>query len=256
MSKSLNRTQVRTLLIGGSSLGLGILAWWLLVIIKDIEPYILPTPWAVVQRGYHLLSLGVLQPHIYRTFYEVIVGGFLGATIGIAAACVFSYISALRKLLMPIVVILQVTPKISIAPLIILWLGLGVSSKITLVALVMFYPVLVNMMSKLTSIPPSLKDLAKIIGMNALKRAIKVDIPFTFPNLATGLKLGFLQGVTASVIGQFIGATGGLGFLEIQAQEAADISLVIVCIAVLAALGYLLYLVVGYVEKRLISRYV
>lgn len=156
---------------------------------------------------------------------------------------------------MPIVVIIQVTPKISIAPLIVLWLGLGVSSKITLVALVMFYPVLINMMTKLSSVPTSFKDLAIIIGMNPIRRALKVDIPFAFPALASGLKLGILQGITASVIGQFIGATAGLGFLEIQAQEAADTRLVIVCILLLSFLGYALYSIVALIEKRVARRY-
>lgn len=258
IQKMLNPTdssQRRPLIFGGASFGLGVFAWWGVVKYFKIEPYILPSPWSVVQRGYELFSVGAIQPHIYRTLYEVLVGGGIGGLIGIVAACCFSYIPIFKRLLMPIVVIIQVTPKISIAPLIVLWLGLGVSSKITLVALVMFYPVLINMMTKLSSVPTSFKDLAIIIGMNPIRRALKVDIPFAFPALASGLKLGILQGITASVIGQFIGATAGLGFLEIQAQEAADTRLVIVCILLLSFLGYALYSIVALIEKRVARRY-
>lgn len=256
MSKFTHSTQVRPLLLGGGSLGLGVAAWWGAVRIGNLKSYILPAPWEVFQRGQELFLAGAIQPHIYRTLYEILVGGSIGGAFGVVAACLFSYVPIIKRLIMPIVVIVQVTPKISIAPLIVLWLGLGVSSKVTLVTLVMFYPVLINMMTKLNSVPRSFKDLAKVIGMSPFKRAVKVDIPFTFPALASGLKLGLLQGVTASVIGQFIGATAGLGFLEIQAQEAADIKLVFVCIFLLSLIGYSLYSVVALLEKKMAKRYV
>lgn len=255
MFKFHGSSRVKSLLFGGASLGLGVFAWWGAVKLFKIEPYILPSPWSVVERGHELFAVGAIQPHIYRTVYEVLVGGSIGGIIGVAAACLFSYVPRVKRFLMPIVIIVQVTPKISIAPLIVLWLGLGVSSKMTLVTLVMFYPVLINMMTKLASVPTSFKDLAKIVGMSPLIRALKVDIPFTFPALASGLKLGLLQGVTASVIGQFIGATAGLGFLEIQAQEAADIKLVIVCVFLLSFLGYVLFSLVALLEKRVARRY-
>ncbi|WP_460464062.1 ABC transporter permease [Arthrobacter pigmenti] len=186
---------------------------------------------------------------------EVIQGAAIGTVMGIVLAMSFTHIAWLRKLLMPLIVVAQVTPKISIAPLIILWVGLGIGSKIALVILVTFYPVLINMLSRLEAIPPTVKDLSRITGMGAFRRALTIELPFSLPALAAGLKLGLIQGVTAAVIGEFIGAQAGLGYLEKQAQENADIQLVIICLLLLSSFGFLLYALVGFVEKRVVKRF-
>ncbi|MHB8185718.1 MAG: ABC transporter permease [Dermatophilaceae bacterium] len=208
-----------------------------------------------MRRAIELFGVGALQIHIAQTVAEVIQGGLLGAAIGIVLAMVFAHVGWIGRLLMPLIVVAQVTPKISIAPLMVLWLGLGIGSKITLVVLVVFYPVLINMMSRLIALPSTLKDLAVITGMGPIRRAFRIELPFSLPALAAGLKLGLLQGVTAAVIGEFIGAQAGLGYLEKQAQDNADIRLVIIAILLLSLLGYVLYAVVTLIENRIVKRY-
>jgi NitT/TauT family transport system permease protein len=247
--------RVRPLLIGGASLVAGVFAWWAIAHFSGVPAYILPTPGAVVRRAIELFGANALQIHIAQTVAEVIQGGLLGTVIGIVLAMTFAHVRWIRKLLMPLIVVAQVTPKISIAPLIVLWLGLGIGSKITLVVLVVFYPVLINMLSRLSSLPSTLKDLAAITGMGPIRRALKIELPFSLPALAAGLKLGLLQGVTAAVIGEFIGAQAGLGYLEKQAQDNADIRLVIIAILLLCLLGYVLYAIVTFIENRIDKRF-
>ncbi len=91
--------------------------------------------------------------------------------------------------------------------------------------------------------------------MGPVRRAFRIEFPFSLPALAAGLKLGLLQGVTAAVIGEFIGAKAGLGYLEKQGQDNADIRLVIITLMLLALIGYLLYAVVTLIEKRIVRRF-
>ncbi|QEE62388.1 ABC transporter permease [Salinibacterium sp. dk2585] len=250
-----NAERVRPLLVGGASLALGIAGWWALAELSDIPAYLLPSPGEVVDRAVGLWNSGSLQLHTAQTLAEVGQGAAIGAVIGVVLAMVFYHVPWINRLLMPIIVVAQVTPKISIAPLIVLWIGLGIESKITLVALVVFYPILINMLARLQAIPPTMRDLAKITGMSPLRRAFRIEFPFTFPAIAAGLKIGLLAGVTAAVIGEFIGATAGLGYLEKQGQDNDDIRLVMVALILLSLIGYVLWALVGLVEKKVTRRY-
>ncbi|TAM70067.1 MAG: ABC transporter permease [Microbacteriaceae bacterium] len=252
-SRSVDR--VRPVLIGGAALAAGVLIWWAIAVISGLPAYILPTPGATLQRAIELFGTGAIQIHIAQTIAEVLQGAIIGIVLGMMLAMVFFHIGWVRKLLMPIIVVAQVTPKISIAPLIILWIGLGIGSKITLVALVVFYPVLINMLARLESIPSTVRDLAHITGMGPVRRAFRIEFPYSLPALAAGVQLGLLQGVTAAVIGEFIGTRAGLGYLEKQGQDNDDIRLVMVTLALLAALGVVLYLVVGLIERRVSRRF-
>jgi NitT/TauT family transport system permease protein len=247
--------RVRPILVGAASLAVGVLLWWAVVRLARVPSYILPGPGAVVRVMVQQFSSDGLGIQVEQTMAEVAQGGVIGAVIGIVAATVFSRVGWLRRLLMPLVVVIQVAPKISIAPLIVLWVGLGIGSKITLVALVVVYPVLVSMLARLASLPQSVRDLARLVGMGPVRRAWKIEIPFVLPALAAGLKLGALQAVTAAVIGEFIGSSAGLGFLEMQGQDNADMEIVLLMLGLLALLGWLFYTLIGLVEYLLTRRF-
>lgn len=247
--------RVRPILVGAASLAVGVLSWWAVVRLARIPLYILPDPGAVVRTMIQQFSSGGLGIQIEQTTAEIVQGGVIGAVIGIVLAMLFYQIGWLRRLLMPLVVVIQVTPKISIAPLIVLWVGLGIGSKITLAALVVVYPVLVSMLARLASLPQSVRDLARVVGMGPVRRAWKIEIPFVLPALAAGLKLGALQAVTAAVIGEFIGSSAGLGFLEMQGQDNANMQVVLLMLGLLGLLGWLLYALIGLVEHLLTRRF-
>lgn len=246
---------VRPLAVGTVSLVAGVVLWWLVTVLFDVPPYKLPTPGAVAGHGWRLAQDGVLTLHIEQTLAEVVQGVLIGSSIGVVLAIAFVRMPWAERVLMPLIVIAQVTPKISIAPLIVLWLGLGIGSKIALVALVSFYPVLINMITRLRSIPTGVDDLARLLKIGPVARAIKIDLPFSLPAIAVGLRLGILQAVTAAVIGEFIGAQAGLGYLEKQAQDNDDIRLVIISLGLLCLLAWAMYALVGLVERKLTARF-
>lgn len=241
--------------MGGASLAAGVALWWAVVRLARIPPYILPGPGVVARTMVQQFSSGGLGIQVEQTAAEILQGGVIGAVTGIVLALLFFRVGWLRRLLMPLVVVIQVAPKISIAPLIVLWVGLGIGSKITLVALVVVYPVLVSMLARLASLPQSVRDLARVLAMGPVQRAWKIEIPFVLPALAAGLKLGALQAVTAAVIGEFIGSSAGLGFLELQGQDNADMQIVLLMLGLLALLGWLLYALIGLVEYLLTRRF-
>lgn len=245
----------RSTVIGAVSLLAGVLLWWLVTAVFDIPAYKLPSPGAVAGHVWTLAGNGDLTVHIEQTLAEVVQGVLLGSVVGVIAAIAFARLPLAERILMPLIVVAQVTPKISIAPLIVLWLGLGIGSKIALVALVSFYPVLVNMTTRLRSIPASVEDLARLLKMGPVARAFKIDLPYSLPALAVGLRLGVLQAVTAAVIGEFIGAQAGLGYIEKQAQDNDDIQLVMISLGALCLMAWAMYALVGLVERRLTARF-
>ncbi|KRV49268.1 ABC transporter permease [Wenjunlia vitaminophila] len=247
--------RARPLAVGTASLAAGVLLWQLVVTLFDVPDYKLPSPGQVADRGWELGRDGVLTPHIQQTLAEVTQGVLLGSVIGVVLAALFVRVRLVERLLMPLIVVAQVTPKISIAPLIVLWLGLGVGSKIALVTLVSFYPVLVNTVMRLRSIPKGVDDLSRILKLGPVARAIKIDLPYSLPAIAAGLRLGTLAAVTAAVIGEFIGAQSGLGYLERQAQENDDIQLVIVSLLLLCLLALALYALVNLLERIIRTRF-
>ncbi|WP_307321668.1 ABC transporter permease [Microbacterium sp. SORGH_AS_0862] len=246
---------MRSLLVGAASLATGLFAWWALAEYGGLPTYVLPSPGEVLARAQSLLGSGSLQLNTAQTLAEVLQGAVIGALAGVVLAMLFYRVPVIRRLLLPVVVVMQVTPKISIAPLLILWIGLGIGSKITLVALVVFYPVLITMLARLDALPSAMLDLAKILNMGAMRRAVRMELPFTLPALASGLGIGMLAGVTAAVIGEFIGATAGLGFLEKQGQDNDDVALVIVALLILSFIGWALFQSVRVAERLLTRRY-
>ncbi|QUW17829.1 ABC transporter permease [Agrococcus sp. Marseille-Q4369] len=243
------------MLIGAASLALGFLAWLLIANFAGLPSYILPAPDEVTRRFAGLWSSGAIQLHTAQTLAEIIQGAAIGFVIGVVVAITFYKVSWLRKAFIPVLLVIQVTPKISIAPLLVLWMGLGITSKITLVTIAVFFPVMINMLNRLDSIPTTVRDLSRILGFGPIRTALQVEIPFTLPGLALGLKLGLLGGVTAAVVGEFIGSSAGLGYLERQGQDNADISVVFITLGLLALIGLCFYLLVEAIERRLTRRY-
>ncbi|WLQ35439.1 ABC transporter permease [Streptomyces castrisilvae] len=246
---------VRPVLIGMLSLLAGVALWWLATAAFGIPAYKLPSPATVASQAWQYTGDGVLTVHIQQTLAEVVQGVLIGLVAGVVLAILFTRVPLVERILMPLVIVAQVTPKISIAPLIVLWLGLGIGSKIALVAMVSFYPIMINMVTRLRSMPTSIDDLVRLLRIGPVARAVKIDLPYSLPAIAVGLRLGVLQAVTAAVIGEFIGAQSGLGYLEKQAQDNDDIKLVIICLGLLCLMAWVMYALIGWAERKLTERF-
>jgi NitT/TauT family transport system permease protein len=235
------------------SLALGILGWKWLVVARDIPAFILPPPERVATRFVSAVADGTWWTETRVTLIE----SLLGFALAFVVACVLGYLLAhiplLERLIGPYIPASQALPIIAIAPLLILWLGYGLASKIVAAALLVFFPMLINIVSGLRRIEPSLREVAQVYGANRLQILRHVEIPLALPTILSGIKISFTLAVTGATVAEFMGADRGLGvLLSVASRGLFDTALVFVALITLVALAMLAYGLVSLLERVLI----
>jgi len=235
------------------ALVIGLFAWEATVRLSGLPAFILPAPMRVGLRFVEALRDGSLLWHTAATLFETLAG--LG--LGLAAAVVLGYLisksPALERALTPYLVASQAVPVVAIAPLLVIWLGPGVLSKILICALIVFFPILVNTLVGLRSVAPELRDLMRSLNATRWQTFLKLEVPAALPVLLGGLKIGATLAVIGAVVGEFVGADRGLGYLVNVGRGAYDTALVFVAVATLAALALGLYGIVSLLERVLLA---
>lgn len=231
----------------------GIAGWWLLTHLTGLPAFILPGPGDVARRFLRVLADGSLVRHTAATLTEVL----LGLAIGILVATVLGYLVAksrsLERILSPYIVASQSIPIVAIAPLLVIWFGPGRLSKVVVAALIVFFPVLVNTVVGVRSVPEQLYDLMRSLRASRWQTFRKLELPAALPVLLGGLKVGATLSVIGAVVGEFVGADEGLGFLINLGRGMYDTPLVFVAIFTLVAMALALYGTVNGLEKWLLS---
>ena len=235
------------------SLLVGLLLWQGFTTFSQIPSFIFPSPEEVWIRLVIVLKDGSLLKHTLVTLQEVL----LGLALGLTAATVTGYLLAksrvVERLLSPYIVASQSIPIVAIAPLLVIWLGPGIFSKILTSALIVFFPVLVNTIVGLRSVPRELYDLMKSLQASSWQRIIKLEIPASLPVFLGGLRIGATLAVIGAVVGEFVGADKGLGFLVNVGRGLYDTALVFVAVFTLVFLALGLYSAVVFLENHLLS---
>jgi len=227
-----------------------LIAWQLLVPFFGIPSYLLPTPWAIVEefqrRG------GFILTNFVPTFYETILGFLLGALIGILSGLGIVYSRILWLTVYPSLVVIGSIPRIAVAPLILIWLGIDtIWSKVTIVFLVAFFPMVVNSVVGLSQIDGDMLDLAKTMGMKPWMEFRKIRLPNSVPYLFAGFKTSIALAVIGAVVAEFVSGQQGLGYLIIIGNNDLNAALIFASIAILSAMSLGLFgLIVG-LEKVL-----
>jgi NitT/TauT family transport system permease protein len=232
---------------------LGLLLWGGFTTYSDIPSFIFPTPSEVWRRLTIVISDGSLLYHTLITLQEVIFGLALGLTAAIVTGYFLAKSRLVERVLAPYIVASQSIPIVAIAPLLVIWLGPGILSKILTSALIVFFPVLVNTIVGLRSVPPELYDLMRSLQASAWQRITKLEIPAALPVFLGGLRIGATLAVIGAVVGEFVGADKGLGFLVNVGRGLYDTALVFVAVITLVLLALGLYGSVVYLENRLLS---
>lgn len=228
------------------------LLWQAYVSLFEIPEHLLPGPIALLISMVSYFTTGVIMSHIGITLYEILIGFVIGTVLGIAFGYFLAKSPTLERLTTPYVVLLQTIPKISLAPLFILWFGLGATSKIALVILVVFFPIMVNCIVGVRSVERDMQNLLKILKATPWQRFITIEVPFSLPFIMSGIKVATTYAITGAVIGELIGAKGGLGYLVTLGSETYDIKMIMTSVILLSVIGLLLYLIVGYIEKKVL----
>ena len=234
------------------TLMLFLLIWELLVLLLDLPAFILPTPVQVGERFIRAVVDGSLLHHSATTLLEVFVGLVCGVFFATLLGYILSKSKFLENALQPFLVASQAVPTVAIAPLLVIWFGSGIFSKILICALIVFFPVLVNTVVGLRAVPENLRDLMRSLKATPLQMFRLLELPAALPVLLGGLRIGATLSVIGAVVGEFVGANRGLGFLINVGRGQYDTALVFVGVLTLVAMALLLYSFVLWMEKRLL----
>jgi NitT/TauT family transport system permease protein len=238
--------------LGLVSLLIGLLGWWAAARFGDLPSFILPSPADVWSRFLRALLDGSLLFHTGTTLLEIL----LGLLAGVALATVLGYLVArsrtLERALSPYLVASQAVPLVAIAPLLVIWFGPGMFSKILICALIVFFPVLINTVVGVRAVPAALHDLMRSLHATRGQILRKLEVPAALPVFLGGLRIGATLSVIGAVVGELVGADRGLGFLINIGRGQYDTALVFVAVFALIALALSLYGVVAWMERRLL----
>lgn len=235
------------------SLLLGLTGWQLAARFTDLPAFILPSPADVGMRFSRALLDGSLLRHTGVTLSEVL----LGLLMGTATATVLGYLLAksrlFERIMAPYLVASQAVPVVAIAPLLVIWFGPGIFSKILICALIVFFPVLVNTVVGVRAVPSVLHDLMRSLRASRWQVLRHLEIPAALPVFLGGLRIGAALSVIGAVVGEFVGADRGLGFLINVGRGQYDTALVFVAIFALILLALTLYGIVAWLENYLLK---
>jgi len=232
---------------------LAVLALWqALVWITGAPPFILPGPLRVAEALWENRAL--IGSHALITGAEVLAGLVLGAGLGIATGLALAASPLARYLVRPVLVATQALPVFALAPILTLWLGYGIASKIVMAVLIIYFPVASSFFDGLMRTPHGWLDLGRTMGASPARLLWRVRVPAAVPALASGLRLAAVYAPIGAVIGEWVGAAGGLGYLMLLANGRAKTDLMFAALIVLAVLTLLLHRAVGRACDRLVAR--
>ncbi len=236
------------------SLAIFVLAWQAVVFVSGFKSFVLPGPWTVSERFVRAWTDGMMWPHVQATLVEVLLGFALGASIALVVGVLLARSRLAERLLSPYLVAAQATPVLALAPLIVLWFGNGLSSKLVITTLIVFFPVAVATMVGIRSVDPRLLEMARSFRATTWQTISGVEIPAALPAILGGMRVGATLAVIGAIVGEWAGADKGLGVLiNVARGSLFDTPLMFAALAMLAILGVTLYLVMILIERRLVG---
>jgi putative hydroxymethylpyrimidine transport system permease protein len=224
--------------------------WQLVVLATGVPPYILPGPLPVARAL--VTHLPVLAPHLLTTVVEVVLGLIIGAVLGSGAALTMILSPLLKRWLLPVLVISQAIPVFALAPILVLWLGYGMASKVAMAVLIIFFPVTASFHDGMQRTDRDLLDLARIMGASPAGVLRHIIIPSALPAFAAGMRVAAAVAPIGAVLGEWVGSSKGLGFYMLHANARMQVDLMFAALTLLAAASLTLYFCVDRLLDRLV----
>ncbi|SJM64085.1 ABC transporter permease [Gulosibacter sp. 10] len=229
---------------------LAAIAWWIVTEADLVAPYILPSPADTIAAFTE--NAAYLWQHTVVTTAETVFGFVISVVVGIIVAIVMVYSRTLERTFYPLILFAQVIPKIAIAPLFIVWMGFGPEPKILVAVLMAFFPIVIAGISGLRTIDPEILELTSTMGASRFKTFMKVRFPAALPELLSGMKVAATLAVTGAVVGEFVGANEGLGYVILQANGNVDTAMLFAALFIMSLLGILLFAIILIAEHFLV----
>jgi NitT/TauT family transport system permease protein len=231
-----------------------VIAWKLVVLVGGYPPFILPAPEVVGQRFVRAWADGIIEPHALATLVEIGLGFAVGAGTGLLVGYALARSALVERIISPYVVAAQATPILALAPLLALWFGPGLISKVVICGLIVFFPIAVSTMVGVRSVDRGLLELARSFRATRRQVLTTLEIPGALPSILGGMRVGVTLAVVGAIVGEWAGADRGLGVLVNLARGSLfDIPLMFATLATIAMVGIGLYLVVVFAERRLVG---
>jgi len=231
----------------GILLALFILFWELMVRQLEVPHYILPAPTLILRTL--TLQQSVLLHHTLVTLEEIIVGFLLAFVVGVSLSFLMFQFPVLEQTFYPIVIGSQTIPVFAIAPLLVLWFGYGLPSKVVMAALIVFFPIVVNTLDGLKGADSDAVNLLRILRANRWQILWKVRVPSALPFIFSGCRIGISVSTIGAIIGEWVGSKEGLGYLMLHANAQLQISLIFASLIYLTILGVSLFYLVVLMER-------
>jgi NitT/TauT family transport system permease protein len=231
-----------------------LVAWELVVWGFRVPEYLLPLPSGVAREL--VAEAAYLAPHLWTTALEIVLGFVLSILVAVPLAMLIVYSPALEMAVYPLLVSSQSIPKVAIAPLLIFWTGIGLLPKVLVAFLIAFFPIVIDTVVGLRSVEPEMLHLVRSMGATRARVFFKIRFPSALPNLFAGLKVAVTLAVVGAIVGEFIQADRGLGYALMQANATMNTRLAFATIAILAAVGVVLFMLVDWMERLMIPWHV
>ncbi|MEO3997904.1 ABC transporter permease [Mesorhizobium sp. CAU 1732] len=221
-----------------------VLVWEAYVRVFEVSPFILPSPVDVWSAVVALLSDPRTYRHIWVTLFETVAGFAIAVVIGITFGGFLGKIRWLERTLNPLIVGLQVMPKVALIPLFIVWFGFGMTSKVVLAAVIAFFPIMTNTILGIKSVERGHRDV--MLALNASRWATfrDVELPNALPFILTGMEVGIVLATIGAIVGEYLGGSQGLGYMAVATLNAFDVKAMFGVIMLLTVLGLILYFLV------------
>jgi NitT/TauT family transport system permease protein len=223
----------------------------------EVPKYILPAPIAVWRALWSGLYVPLTSPTgfyvpLASTLYNGGIGFMIGATLGVLLGSLMAESRIVEMLLMPYAFALQTLPKVAIAPLIVIWCGFGDGSKITMAALLTFFPMMVNTFSGIQGTEPERVDLMRSLSASRFETYWRVKLPSAAPFIFAGIDMGIVYALLGTIVAEFLGAQQGIGVTIVQAQAVTDVATVFAALILLAIIGMSFHSAVRRIERRVV----
>jgi putative hydroxymethylpyrimidine transport system permease protein len=226
-----------------------LLIWQLIVGLTDAPTFILPSPLRVLETLFSQFPL--LMKHAGVTLIEILLGLMLGVLLGLASALSLVTWGSLRRWLLPVLVVSQAIPVFALAPVLMLWLGYGMASKVAMATLIIYFPVTAACFDGLRQTPIGYLQLARTLGASRRTQLLQIRLPAALPALGSGLRVAASVAPIGAIVGEWVGSSSGLGYLMLNANARMQVDLMFAALLVLAVMALGLYFSVNLIARRL-----
>ena len=227
------------------------MVWEVFVRLTKIKEVILPTPTATFVTMWQ--KRGYLIEHTWPTVYAIAIGFLIAAAAGLTFAIGIAYSRWIREVTYPFLVAAQVVPKIALAPLFLIWFGVGLLPKVVIAALIAFFPIVINTAKGLTSVEPELIQFMRSLGATWNEVFFKISLPWALPYIFASFKISITLAVVGAVVGEFIASDVGLGYLINYANITLETKTMFAGLLVLSGVGIVMFLIIVALERYFLS---